>query len=259
MVPAAWCAAVVSGAVGMGAGPQRCTMRQLKWSRVLAEWETVFWAVVAAKPATTEATWNRMADAVRAGGAVIADEVRATGSVERSRAGQVVGVAAVLVDQLAPGTRRSQSALSAMTDGKRGRGHRAKVLLDQATHQAVVARAGPGGWAVSDYVGALTSTAAVLALADSRAEAEVVQLRECLEVVTLAAHRAGQLRTQGQPVDGAAWRELTGDLERARSLIDQARRTRSHDAAELDLRALLPDVFVVLGWPTPWSEPEPVS
>ena len=259
MVPAAWCAAVVSGAVGAGRGPQRCTMRQLVWSRVLAAWETVFWAVVAAKPAVPDPAWNRVAEAVRAGGAVIADEVRAVGSVERARAGEVVGVAAVLVDQLAPGARRSQSALSAMTDGKRGRGHRAKVLLDPATHQAVVERAGLGGWAVSDYVGALTATAAVLALADSRATAEARQLRECLDVVTRAAHRAGQLHASHQPVDEATWGDVSADLERGRSLVDQARATRGHetDSAEFDLRSLLPDVFVVLGWPTPW--PEPVS
>ena len=227
------------------------------WSRVLAEWETVFWAVVAAKPATTDAGWNRLADAVRDGGAVIAAEVRATGRAERARAGQVVAVAAALVDQLAPGARRSQSALSVMTDGKRGRGHRAKILLDQATHQAVVESAGRGGWAVSDYVGSLTSTAAVLALADSRAEAEVAQLRECLDVVARAAHRAGQLRSQ--PVEVAAWGEVTEELERSRTLIDRARATRGADSVELDLRSLLPDVFVVLGWPTPWPEPEPVS
>lgn len=257
MVPAAWCAAVVSAAVAAAPGPQRCTTRQLLWSRVLAEWETVFWSVLAAKPAAPDPAWDVMADAVRTGGAVIAAEARTTGTVERAHAREAVAVAAVLVEQLAPGARRSQSALSALIDGKRGRGHRSKVMLDGPTHQAVVEVAARRGWTLSDYVGALAATTAVLALADTRAHAEVAQLRECLEVVTRAARRAVHLHTQPQPVGGAAWREVGSHLDKTRRLVEQARTIRGHDVPELDLRSLLPDAFVILGWPTPWPAPEP--
>ena len=109
MAPATWCTAVVAGAHGTGRGPRRCSSRQLLWSRVLSQWETVFWAVVAAGQDRVDSAWQFVADRVQAGGQAIVSETRATPLAEQVRADQVCAAAAALVGHLAPGVRRGLS------------------------------------------------------------------------------------------------------------------------------------------------------
>jgi hypothetical protein len=251
MAPARWCTAVCASVAGTGQAPRRYTLRQQLWSRLLEEWQTVFWAVLATQPVTADASWVVLAEHVRDGGAILTAQVATVGAIERSHATQIAAAAAMLVDELAPGSRRTVHRRSGGSAPHRG--HRAKILLDAGTHARLAERAARDGWALADLTGAITATAAVLAVSDSRAAAEVRLLRECVEVVTAAAATARQLYVAPAAPDLS--RELAALLHQTRVSIDQALATRGESPASVDVRRVLPEVFVVLGWPQPWQRP----
>lgn len=258
MLPASWCTAVLAAAAETGDGPRRCTPRQLLWHQVRTDWETVGWAVVARPGGVADEVWDLLAERVRRGGTLLAAEEAAVTAREQAQLREAVQVSRALVHRLGPGTRRSTSARAAAA-GETSRRHRAKVLLDEPTHTALAQTAAAESWRVSDYAGAMTASVAVLATADSRAAAEVAILRRCVDVVTGAARQAATMLGAGRrsPVEPPAWDDVAQRIAEAQTLIDQARATRLHDSAQFDLRHLLPDVFVVLGWPTPWPAPDP--
>ena len=254
MPPAVWCARLVSGGLDPGgeSGPGRCTTRGVLWGQLLERWQSVSWGLVAVRGRVPPEGWAQLSHLVGRGGVMVTSEAERVPGVERRQALRVCQVATQALVMVGPGTRAS--ARRAARADQRGAGHRAKVLLRTADHQRLREACGAGRWLVADYVGALTSIAAFLALADPQAGAEVEMLAEGLAAVRAAADTLPTLIAADDATDvSEQWARLAEQMGAALSLIEGTQVTGADENSGQALASLVPDAIVGLGWAAAWG------
>ncbi len=255
MAPATWASQVVVGGLivdGERPVPPRCTPRALLWGQVLERWQSVSWAIVALRERTDHGEWARASQVVGRAGVVITTQADTLPGVERTRAAEASLVATESMTTIGPGARGSSR--HARRGEQAGGGHRAKVLFTPADHQTLQQTCHAAGWTVSDYVAAVTTLAAWLALTGSDGPYDIALLVELLDLARATASDAtGLLAAPAGDVDPARWQRFTRQVAEVGSMVDAARARQPSPNPEAGLATLVPRAYVALGWAAAWG------
>jgi len=225
--------------------------RPVLWGQILERWQSLSWAMVLLRDRAPAQEWAQVSSQVGRAGVVITGHADA---VARREARLAAGAPRVAVTSLLaagpgarPGARRARSMDPEL------RVHRAKVLLDPEVREQLRGVSQPRLWGPSDFVGAVTTLTAWLALAGVGATQAQQQVRELVEVARGAAATALAMVSATHEVDAGHWAGLTDLVARACAIVDASDDGAGDDQAAVDPAALLDAAFHGLGWASPWA------
>ena len=251
--PAGWASRVMGSGLAPtgGRGLSRVSARPVLWGQILERWQSLSWAMVVLADRAPAQGWAQVSSLVGRAGVVITGHADTVTRGETRLAGEVPRLAVTSVLAAGPGARPGARRARSVDPGCRV--HRAKILLDPQVRDQLHGACQARRWGVSDFVAAVTTLSAWLALTGVGTPAAAQPLGELLHVARGAA--AAALALVGGPgvVDLGQWAALADLVARASAIVDGCADGTGGDQAVVDPSGLLDAAFPGLGWASPWA------